>query len=167
MKIVFDSNVLVAAFVAEGGTCDEVFRKCARQHQIFSSKGIVAEVRRILTDKIRLPASRVEAAMDFLAASTVQMLPSAVPRTACVDPDDLLILGTALAAGAQIIVSGDGDLLRLGTYSGARILRPADMLRELADLSDSSPGGPPVGPSGGLMAAERGPRYGQRRKRKR
>jgi predicted nucleic acid-binding protein len=50
--------------------------------------------------------------------------PVTVEADSCRDPDDLLILGTALAAGADGIVSGDKDLLVLGSFRGIAILKP-------------------------------------------
>ncbi len=44
------------------------------------------------------------------------------------DPDDNRILECASAAGSDYIVSGDKDLLRLGTYDSMRILNVSDFL---------------------------------------
>lgn len=41
---------------------------------------------------------------------------------ACRDPDDDVVLATALGAEATLIVSGDSDLLALGAYQRVRIL---------------------------------------------
>lgn len=50
-----------------------------------------------------------------------------VPR----DPDDDLIVATALAANADLLVTGDNDLLILGEHEGVRILTPRRFLDEL------------------------------------
>jgi predicted nucleic acid-binding protein len=47
VKVVLDTNVLVAAF-ASHGLCEEVFEVCLTSHQIFVSKHILAELRRAL-----------------------------------------------------------------------------------------------------------------------
>jgi predicted nucleic acid-binding protein len=44
------------------------------------------------------------------------------------DPPDNRILECAVAAGADFIVTGDKDLLRLGRYDSIRILSPSDLL---------------------------------------
>jgi len=44
------------------------------------------------------------------------------------DPPDNRILECAVSAGADYIVSGDNDLLRLGRYDSIRILNVADFL---------------------------------------
>jgi uncharacterized protein len=46
------------------------------------------------------------------------------------DPDDEVILGTAIAAKAVVVVSGDLDLLVLGEFTGIPILIPADFLED-------------------------------------
>lgn len=44
------------------------------------------------------------------------------------DPDDAIVLATAIAAGAAVIVTGDGDLLTLTEFSSIPILTPTDFL---------------------------------------
>lgn len=54
--------------------------------------------------------------------------PAALPRPVCRDPDDDAVLALGCAAQADIIVSGDDDLLVLKTYQGIRIVTPAEAL---------------------------------------
>ena len=53
-------------------------------------------------------------------------------RYVCRDRDDDMVVACALIAGARMIVSGDNDLLSLGTYSGISLLSPAEYLRQRA-----------------------------------
>ena len=48
------------------------------------------------------------------------------------DPDDDEVLACALAAKADLIVSGDSHLLNLKSYQGIEIVRPAEALKRLA-----------------------------------
>jgi putative PIN family toxin of toxin-antitoxin system len=57
--------------------------------------------------------------------------PAAVPDDACRDSDDLVVLGTAVAAGAEYLVTGDNDLLDLGEFQGVGIVTP----RQFHDLA--------------------------------
>lgn len=42
------------------------------------------------------------------------------------DPDDSSVLACAIAAGADVIVTGDADLRTLGSYRGIIILSPSE-----------------------------------------
>jgi predicted nucleic acid-binding protein len=57
--------------------------------------------------------------------------PIAVPRIAT-DPDDDVVIGTALAARAAMVVTGDRLLLDLNVYEGVRILSVLEALEFLA-----------------------------------
>jgi hypothetical protein len=56
--------------------------------------------------------------------------PLAVPRIA-VDPDDDVVIGTALTARAALVVTGDHSLLSLKEYKGVRIISVIDALNVL------------------------------------
>ena len=44
------------------------------------------------------------------------------------DPDDDRVIATALAAGVDMIISGDRHLLKVGEYEGIKIVRLSDFL---------------------------------------
>jgi putative PIN family toxin of toxin-antitoxin system len=85
---------------------------------------ILAETEEALRRKVRLPAPRASAIRRFLEGHLRVETPVAADAGACRDPDDLPVLGTALAADADCIVSGDKDLLELGSFRGIPILGP-------------------------------------------
>lgn len=51
----------------------------------------------------------------------------------CRDPTDNMVLEAAVAGGAEYIVTGDEDLLVLGSFEGIRIVEPAEFLRALEE----------------------------------
>jgi len=55
-----------------------------------------------------------------------------VEQPACRDPDDDWVLATAVAGEAEVIVTGDGDLLDLRSYRGIAILSPRAFLERLS-----------------------------------
>jgi predicted nucleic acid-binding protein len=61
--------------------------------------------------------------------------PARLPKRVCRDPDDDEVLATALAARADIILTGDNDLLVLKTHEGIRILSP----RQFVEWMDGQP----------------------------
>jgi predicted nucleic acid-binding protein len=58
--------------------------------------------------------------------------PPPLPQPVCRDPDDDEVLALALAARADVIVSGDADLLVLQQFEGIPILDPAQALQRMA-----------------------------------
>jgi predicted nucleic acid-binding protein len=54
--------------------------------------------------------------------------PPPLPRPVCRDPDDDEVLALAIAAKVELVVSGDNDLLSLGSVEGVPIIRPADAI---------------------------------------
>ena len=123
MKVVLDTNVLIAAFAARG-LCEAVLGLCLENHEIVLSQPLLLEVQGSLKLKLRLPQPVVEEILDFLRAHSVLVEPKDVPADACRDPDDLMVLGTAEAAGATYIVTGDGDSLSLEKFGDIPILTP-------------------------------------------
>lgn len=57
--------------------------------------------------------------------------PAMAPRVVLRDADDDQVIAAALAAQADFIVSGDDDLLAIGSYQGIRILTAAEALRRI------------------------------------
>ena len=123
MRVVLDTNVLLAAFAARG-LCEAVLEVCLEDHEIVLSEHILKELRRHLEHKLKLPASRAAEIVSLLQETGTLVKPARVPATACRDRGDLAILGTALAGGANCLVTGDKDLLALGEFESVPILSP-------------------------------------------
>jgi putative PIN family toxin of toxin-antitoxin system len=124
VRVFLDTNVLVAAF-ATRGLCADVFRLVLAEHELLVSAALIEEVTRTLTKKIHVPDPVVREIVAFLraSASTVEGAPERPPIVVR-DPDDLVILGGALSGGADVLVTGDKDLLVLGKVGALRILDP-------------------------------------------
>ena len=132
MRIVLDTNVFVAAY-ATHGLCQSILELCLDRHDIFVSRGLLVEIRRNLVKKIRLPASVAEEIVRFITSKSALVEPDVHEPNACRDPDDVLILGTATAARADFIVTGDQDLLVLKKFRGIAIASPTTFARLLKD----------------------------------
>ncbi len=133
MTVVLDTNVLVAALVAKG-LCLEVVLRAARLRYLASSEALLDELESTLREKFEVtPATRPFLALFREHPRAVDPRPVEPPL--CRDPDDDVVLGTALAAGADVIVTGDQDLLVLGAYQGIRIQSPRQFLEFITSSS--------------------------------
>jgi len=123
VKVVLDTNVLVAAF-ATRGLCEAVLEVCLAGHDLVLSEPILKELRRHLRGKFKVPRVQAQAIVAFLREHAAVVAPATVPADACRDRTDLAVLGTALAAEADCLVTGDRDLLDLREFRRTAILSP-------------------------------------------
>ena len=130
MKIVFDSNVIIAAFAARG-LCQAVFELCLGNHEMVLSEVLLVEIERGLKKKIGIPASMVSEIVSFLKTNVNIDIPIQLDRKVCRDPDDVAVLGLAVGSRADCIVTGDADLLTLKAFHGVPIFSPRDFWRSL------------------------------------
>ncbi len=131
MRVVLDSNVLIAA-VAARGLCESVLELCLEEHQLVVCPRLLEEVGRILTAKLLVPKAVSEEYVQLLVDSSVEHYPEDVPPEACPDPDDLFILGLCEASKADYLVTGDHALLGCGWGSGTEIVTPRSFWEECA-----------------------------------
>lgn len=125
MRIVLDTNVLLAAFGTRG-LCEALLASVLDGHDLVTSEYILGELRRHLLGKFRIPSRAAAQLVAFLRQHGEVVEPSAVPTGACRDPADVPVLGTAVSGHADLLVTGDSDLLVLKRYQGIAIVRPRE-----------------------------------------
>ena len=132
MRVVFDTNILISAFVFPSGAPEYAYR-AAIQGDIESvtSPVLLAEFARVLSEKFRWDPRMVEEAVSQVARIGTVARPVEEVAVVEADPDDDRVIEAAISAGADIIVSGDRHLEKLGRWESTRILRAADLLREV------------------------------------
>jgi putative PIN family toxin of toxin-antitoxin system len=120
--VFLDTNVLVAAF-ATRGLCADVVRLTLAAHEMVVSEQVMTELERTLREKIGLPERELRSVLSFVREEAT--LAREVEATVSVrDPSDTPILAAALASGADVLVTGDRDLLELEQPVRIRIVSP-------------------------------------------
>ncbi len=133
MRLVLDTNVVVSALLWKGTPNKLIERASEGEVQLFTSRALLDELRAVLKRRkftrtigaTGLTVTELVASYRKLAYGvTARPLARQVSR----DRDDDAVLACALAAHADMIVSGDADLLTLGEYREIRITSPAEAL---------------------------------------
>ena len=123
MKVVLDTNVIIASFAARG-LCHAVFELCLDRFEIIVSPFLIAEVETNLLKKLRLPHALVKEITEFLKENARTIEIDAVPLDVCEDPADARILALAQKSEAAYLVTGDMELLAINKIGSSKILSP-------------------------------------------
>ena len=130
MKVVIDSSVLISA-ITHPGVCTDLLDTVVENHTFIYSDYILEEVSRKLHEKFQFPKAKATAIATALKNQGDSVIPAAIPTKACRDPNDLPVLGTALAGQVDFLVTVDKDMLSLGKFHGIPVIRPGEFLRRL------------------------------------
>ncbi len=129
MKVVFDTNIFVSAFIIPGSRGQEAFLLAQRRKvSLYSSVPILTETARVLRTKFNQPETDVMAALKLISRAAMMVQPTR-KVTILEDMPDNQILECAVTVQADLIVTGDHQLLALRGFEGISIVRLADFLR--------------------------------------
>lgn len=123
MKVFLDTNVLVSAF-ATRGLCADLVRHVLTEHELVTGEVNLRELRRIMRDRLKVPQQTIAAVEQLLREQTVVPRPKEQLSVVVRDPDDAWVLASAVAAGADVLVTGDTDLLSIAADSPVPIVDP-------------------------------------------
>ncbi len=123
MRVFLDTNVLVSAF-ATRGLCADVLRLVLAEHTLVTSDVVLREVERVLRSRVRLPRPRVAGILAFLRQHEVVPKPRAPSDLAIRDEDDRWVLAAAVAGAADVLLTGDSDLLKVAAQAPLKIVDP-------------------------------------------
>ena len=130
-RLVIDTNVLVSAFVGHGKP-RRLVSELLRKHLVVVSPQLLAELADVLSrQKVAATPHHIDTFVTLVARSASIVTPLSLPGSVPEDPDDEVVLGTALRGNASHIVTGDKHLLRLGTFRGVRLVTVAEMFEVL------------------------------------
>ena len=132
MRVVVDTNVLISALLADGKP-RRLVALLIDTGQLVSSTQILAELADAASrEKFGVRQSRVTSFLSILSRGAILASVKRARRIVVEDPEDDVVLGTALAGGASYVVSGDRHLLDLGRFESVRIVTVEEMLRILS-----------------------------------
>lgn len=128
-RVVLDTNVLVSALVF-GGTPRKVLRLAVSgAMKLIISEILLEELKGVLEGpKFRYLPNVTQLILNELLLIAEIVVPSLKIDHITSDPDDNRILECAVEGDADMIVSGDSDLLDLKEFRGIPILTPAEFL---------------------------------------
>jgi len=136
MRLVLDTNVVASGMLWGGNPMLLLQARREKKIDLYTSTPLLAELTDILSRrkfeaKIAASLLTVDQLVDRYAELTQVVRPTPTPRIVS-DPDDDVVIGTALAAKADLIVTGDRPLLSVLEHQGVRIVGVAEALKLIA-----------------------------------
>jgi putative PIN family toxin of toxin-antitoxin system len=125
VKVVLDTNVLLAG-IATHGICEGLLSLSFRDHSVVLSEHILNELAEHYVGKFKATVEQTALVVGTLRKHSEIVVPAPTSRDAFGDVDDLPVLGTAVAGQADVLVTGDKQLLELGNHHGIPILSPRE-----------------------------------------
>jgi putative PIN family toxin of toxin-antitoxin system len=130
LRCVFDTNVIISSALFEYGKPAQAIDKAFAEGELLFSKTTENELEEVFFRKKFDPYLTVEERTEFLhflfqQSTRIEIIKSV---TICRDPKDNMILEVAFNGKADVIITGDKDLLDLNPYKGVLILSPKDFL---------------------------------------
>lgn len=125
MRVFLDTNVLICAFAARG-LCADLMRLLLAEHEVLTGEVNLVELRRVLIKRFKATPAQVDPIEQLLRDQTVIPKPAALRSLKVRDADDAWVLASAVAGEADLLVSGDQDLLVLSARAPLPILSPRD-----------------------------------------
>jgi putative PIN family toxin of toxin-antitoxin system len=129
VKLVLDSSVLIAAAISRAGVCAELLEDVLTHHELVISDFILDEVGEKLREKFKFPEGEIGQLLRFLKKAAITVTPTEIGSGVCRDPEDLPVLGTAVAGVVDLLITVDKDLLALSNFQGIAIIKPGEFWR--------------------------------------
>ena len=110
MRVALDTNVLISAFTTRG-ICEDVLNVVLAEHQLVLGEAVLTELRRVLDKKMRMQPELADEAVAFLRREAVIVSSAPALPLELRDADDVVVVSEAVAGLAEVIVTGDRDIL--------------------------------------------------------
>ena len=150
MRLVLDTNTIINGLLWQSHSFRllNLVQNSRSEIEIHCSAYILNELNRVLrSNKFDRYLNDTGKTPDILIAYFANMINYIEPvdiinppdkYQLCEDPDDNLVLGTALAARADILVTGDGKLLKMSPWEGIEIFSAKETLTRLAQRRNAT-----------------------------
>ncbi len=128
MRVVFDSNIFISAFVIAGGNAEEAYlHAVGGRFELFTSISILTETANTLRSKFAWPEDKVRRFLQAISKISTVLKTHPHLHVLHDDPDNR-ILECALLAKANMIVTGDYHLLALKRYEAISVVKLSEFL---------------------------------------
>lgn len=130
MRVLLDTNVVVSAILFGGIPRQPLEAALTGDLDLVTSQPLLAELETVLTSKFEFPSSMAASIRAEFESLTEVVEPDRIKRVTRTAADDA-VLATAVAGAVEVIVTGDKELLGLGSYEGITIQSPRDLANTL------------------------------------
>jgi putative PIN family toxin of toxin-antitoxin system len=127
MTVLLDSGIYISA-LRYGGVPDKAITKSLLRDELLFCQYIADETVRIMQKKFDCVPTEISHLLSEIWQDAVRITVPGILSGVCRDPKDDFILECAVLGNADVIVTGDKDLLALGEYEGIRIVTPRQYL---------------------------------------
>ena len=137
IRAVVDTNILISGVIKPEGATGEILRRLReREFVLLYTEPLLAELAEVINrprirQKYGLGSEDIETVLALILLRGEPIDPTRRVEI-CRDPKDNMILEAAVAGQADMITSGDFDLLSLREFEGMPIISPAEFLQRLA-----------------------------------
>jgi uncharacterized protein len=131
MKVFADTNFLISAFATRGLSAD-VFQVVFAEHELMTGEFVLTEIRRVLREKLNVPEQIIDEAEQLVRRHHIEPVPKEPSAIKVRDEDDQWVLASAVHAKADVVITGDKDLLDIAEkVKELKIITPRGFLELL------------------------------------
>jgi uncharacterized protein len=133
VRVILDTNVVISALIWGGKPYELIKLAVAGDLILFTSPMLKSELHNVLMRshflrKLEMQKSSIAEIVSLYDELTISILPTSVPRVVPHDRDDDEVIAAAVTARAQLIITGDSDLLSLAQHNEIKIVTVAQAL---------------------------------------
>jgi putative PIN family toxin of toxin-antitoxin system len=140
MRVLLDTNVLVSA-VTTRGLCADIVRAVLADHELVTCTKVLQEITRILHTKFSVPDSLISEYLELIRQDAILAEAEEAPDIQIKDVDDIEIIGAAISGKADVMVTGDREVLDIKPMRKLRIVSPRAFWEELRAQRGDVPDG--------------------------